>query len=44
MLMILYPQQSHTVYIDLGSARRKDYANIKGVLDRVLASSAFRIG
>jgi hypothetical protein len=43
MIIVLYPQQSHAVYIDSGNARRKDYTNITGVLDQALTSSTFRI-
>jgi hypothetical protein len=43
-LIVLYPQQSHTVYFDSGSETRKDYSNIKYVLDGALTGYYFKGG
>jgi hypothetical protein len=33
-LLLVYPYESGVVYLDSGSANRKDYTKIKGVLDK----------
>ena len=43
-LIVLYPQHSHAVYFDSGSATRKDYTDIKGVLDDAIAGFADKEG
>ena len=44
VLILLYPQLSHALYLDAGSAEKKDYTNIKGVLDDALNGLAYRHG
>jgi len=41
-LIVLYPRESHAVYLDSGSATRKNYDAIKEVLDDALTGFSYK--
>jgi hypothetical protein len=40
----MYPRHSHVIYLDSGSAKQKNYADIKSVLDKALTGFAAKAG
>ena len=43
-LIVMYPRHSHIIYLDSGSAKQKNYANVKTVLDNALTGFAAQAG
>jgi hypothetical protein len=39
-LLVMYPQESYAVYLDSGSAKPKDYGNVKSILNDALTGFA----
>jgi hypothetical protein len=43
-LIVVHPQHSHAIYLDSGRARKKDYTDIKSVLNDALTGFAAKTG